>query len=691
MELKDKILDAVRASGYLAQDALYEQMQDEKTRETMFALVDEGELIRTHKGKLTLPENAGFIKGRLEIKRGGFGFVRWPEGDVFVAQPNLNGAFNGETVLVKVIEQQEGDRNKEGKVVKIIGDKPYTVVGTFKRGRSSAFVICDDVSVDDVFIPKQYKNGAKDGQKVLISIYKRRSGSRSAEGKVIEVLGYTGDKGVDILAVARTFNLTEEFPPAVLQEAGEIGAVSEKELEGRETLFNKVVITIDGDDAKDLDDAVSLEKLPGGNMSLGVHIADVSHYVTSGSKLNTEALKRGTSVYLIDKVIPMLPKQLSNGICSLNEGEVRLTLSCFMEINPEGHVASHRIVETAIRSRHRMTYKNVNRMLEDKDAEVIKKYEDIYPMLKDMQELAATLRNRREEAGSIGFDIDEAKIEVDAQGKPVSVGLRERGTGEKLIEEFMLIANETVAEEYFFAELPFLYRVHETPDADKMRELSVFLTNFGYRIKGIANLHPRAIQEVLQSAQGTPQENIINRVTLRSLKKAKYDFNNLGHFGLASHAYCHFTSPIRRYPDLMVHRIIKENLTKGLTPDRIDALERELPDIAKQTSDSEVQAIEAERKIEDIKKTEYIANYIGTEFEGVVSGVMPVAIFVELHNTIEGIIPLREIKDDYYNYNKEMYCVIGEHTRRKISLGDPVKIVVHSADVNDGRAEFRLV
>lgn len=698
MDRKKTLLAIVEKLGLADEQTIAGQQNikklDKKDEKALEELAGEGEIIKTKKGKYASLAYKGYVKGELEIKRGGFGFVRCEDGDIFVAVKNLNGALNRDIVAVKRLDgERTGDnQHAEGKVVKIFSDTPYLLTGTFRKMKKCAFVICDDQTVEDIYIPKTDAGGAKDGQKVLIEVTKRGSGKLGPEGRVQEVLGYKGSPGVDILSVARSFGLVEDFPEEVQKELSNLElTIPQTELMRRETQFAKRIFTIDGADAKDLDDAVSIEQLKNGNMLLGVHIADVSHYVRERTRLDREAYHRGTSVYLVDRVIPMLPRVLSNGICSLNPNEIRLTMSCFMEIDARGKVVSHRLAKTAIISKYRMTYQDVNKMLEEKDQTLIAKYSEIYEDLQKMAVLASTLRSVRMKKGSIDFDLDEAKIKLDSQGHPVEIGLRERGTAEKLIEEFMLTCNTTIAEQFFLADLPFLYRVHEVPDVEKIRELGIFLSNFGFHIKGAANLHSKALQDILNKSKGTKNENIINQVVLRSLKKARYSENNAGHFGLAFSSYTHFTSPIRRYPDLVVHRIISDFLSGRLTGGRIKWLEENLPEIASKTSARERLAIDAERQVDDMKKAEYMQKFLGEEFEGVVSGVASSAIFVELPNTVEGVIPLSEMKDDYYVYFKDLYCVIGKRLKRRINLGDAVRVRVKAVDVDAARVEFSMV
>lgn len=693
-KIKQDILELVEQREYIKPEELLESLAQYDPRQlsmALSALQEEFQVCINKKGKITLPKHMGYYVGNIEVKQAGFGFLRTDDiGDLFIAKKDLNGALNGQKVVVRKRKTFHGD-NPEGAVEKILDDKAMQVVGLFTQQKGSAFVICDDKGIPDIFISKVDNKGAKNGQKVVVEITKRARGKRAPEGKVIEILGYKEDKGVDFLSVVKAFDLPYEFPSPVLSAAKRLNhEPGQEELEGRELLFDKKVFTIDGDDAKDLDDAVSIEYNKKGNYILGVHIADVSHYVKPGGSMDKEAYKRGTSVYLIDHVVPMLPKELSNGICSLHEKVTRLTLSCFMEIDKKGKVVSHRIAKTAIRSCHRMTYANVNKILAG-DGKVIGEYQDIWEPLRIMGALAKVLRERRKSQGSIDFDIDEAKIKLNEKGMPISIRPNVRGEGEKLIEEFMLLANRTVAEDFFFSELPFVYRVHEVPDKDKMKELGIFLSNFGYRVKGTNDIHAKTLQQILDRAQGTPEENIVGKVVLRSMKKAKYSMDNVGHFGLSFPIYTHFTSPIRRYPDLMVHRLVKKNLMGQLSMKEISRLENTLPEDCKHASDREIVAQKAEREIDDIKKAKYMQHQLGREFDAVISGVTKNVLFAELENTVEGVIPLSGLKGDYYEYYEKLYCVIGRRTKRKISLGDKVRICVRDVNVDTHRIEFQLI
>ncbi len=626
------------------------------------------------------------IRGFLQVKGGGFGFVVAEGGDIFISSDNKKGAFSGEEVVAGIYPDKRRGGNREGFVKEIISKLPIEIVGTVDRSNRAMFVVADDNVTEDIYIPKQKNGGARDRDKVVVSVTKRGDGARSPEGEITEVLGRTGEAGVDILGFARRFGLVASFDEKVDQEASAL-AYNEKDTKGRMDLRGETVFTIDGADAKDLDDAVSLKKLENGHYELGVHIADVSHYVRQNGEIDKEAGRRGTSVYLVDRVVPMLPEKLSNGLCSLNPREDKLTVSCIMKIDKNGDVQESTIAKSVIRSCERMTYTDVNKILAG-DKETGQRYEGIRDTLFLMNELKNILRARRFERGSIDFELEEPKIILNKKGVPTSIKPAERGEGERLIEEFMLAANITVAEQYYYMEMPFVYRIHETPDAEKMNELAVFLSNFGIRLSGTQNIHPKAVQTVLNKAQGTEEHNIINRVTLRSLKKARYDMLPVAHFGLAAERYCHFTSPIRRYPDLIVHRIIHAVLEGRANEKYTKKLEETLPTIANHSSERERNAIEAERAVQNRKMAEYMTRFIGREYWGVVSGVTRFGVFVELPSTIEGMVPLSEMKDDYYNYMEKMYCVIGERKKKKISLGDKVKIRVISSDVEASKIEF---
>ncbi len=688
MDIKQKILDEVEKRVYVSTEQLAKALGTsvKKLKAPVTELLEQGVLGRSGQGKLAMAATLGYFTGTLEAKAAGFAFLRTEgeQGDIFINQGDRHGALNGDTVLVRLKKHQGRGANLEGKVLDILSPLDKTIVGRVTCSRKMMFVDSGEPVLGEVFIPKNKANGAKKDQMVVARLTKRAVAGRRPEAKILEVLGMSGQPGMDVLAYVRRFGLVAEFPPECEEEAN---ALRGKKLspKGRLDFRTKLVLTIDGADAKDLDDAVSLYPLENGNVELAVHIADVSHYVRPGSELNREALERGTSVYLVDRVVPMLPKALSDDLCSLNPHEDKYTVSCVMEINRLGRVVSHVIAPSVIRSSYRMTYDDVNGILEG-DSALTRKYAEISELLLDMNRLAKKLRRRRFERGSVDFDLNEAEIMLDGRGVPYDVVVRDRRDAQKLIEEFMLMANITVAQHYYKLEMPFLYRIHEQPDAEKMQELAVFLGNFGIKLHGAADIQPMDIQEVLNGVEGTPLSNVVNSVTLRSLKKARYDVEPVAHFGLAAEQYCHFTSPIRRYPDLMVHRIIK---MQGSAKE-IARLKKDLPAIAKQASERERNAIEAERAVDDMKMAEYMSTRVGSEFEGVVSGVTRFGIFVELENTIEGMIPLARMDDDYYVYNEKLYCVVGERTAKKITLGDNAKIRVVSVDTAAGKIEFEF-
>ncbi len=647
------------------------------------------ELIK--EGKITVDSSSCYRAADANKKTGvfhgtsrGFGFVsvEGEKEDYFIPEFGTKGALDGDTVLIYVQEERVPGKRCEAKVLEITVRGTTQIVGTYQRGKSFGFVIPDNQKFAyDVFIPKEKTAGAVNGHKVLVNITNYGDERKNPEGEVIKVLGHINDPGVDVLSVVYGYGIPLDFPEEVYLQAGRIPEeVSEKELQGRLDLRGITTITIDGEDAKDLDDAVTLSR-EGDVWQLGVHIADVSEYVGEGQALDREAYERGTSVYLVDRVIPMLPHRLSNGICSLNAGQDRLALSCLMEIDGKGNVIGHRIAETVINVDYRMTYTSVKKIIEDHDEEECEAYSDIVPMLSQMDTLAGILREKRRRRGSIDFDFQECKIVVDGEGNPLDIKPYERNRATKLIEDFMLIANETVAEDCYWQELPFLYRTHENPDLEKIKKLGIFINNFGYSIHiGQEEIHPKELQKLLCSVDGTPQEPMIARLCLRSMKQAKYtDFCD-GHFGLAAKYYCHFTSPIRRYPDLQIHRIIKENLRGKLDEGRIAHYQDILSEVAKQTSRAERRADEAEREVEKLKKVEYMLDRIGEVFEGVISGVTSHGMYVELPNTVEGMVRLSDMDDDYYIFDEAAYQLVGEHTRRTYKLGQRVKVEVVGAD-----------
>jgi ribonuclease R len=549
----------------------------------------------------------------------------------------------------------------------------------------------------DIFIPKTSSNGAVNGQKVVVRIVSYPEGRAAAEGEVLEVLGHKDDPGVDILSVIRKHQLPEAFPDEVTEEAEHApDAITEEEIvrQGRRDLRDKTIVTIDGEDAKDLDDAVNVERLPNGNYRLGVHIADVGYYVRESSKLDQEAYNRGCSVYLVDRVIPMLPHRLSNGICSLNPQVDRLTLSCEMEFNEHMKVVKHDVFTSVIKTKERMTYTNVRKILEEEDAELMERYKDLVDDFRTMKELALKLRTNRMRRGAVDFDFDEAKVIVNDEGKAVDIVKRERTIAEQIIEEFMLAANETVAEHFHWLKVPFLYRIHEDPDPEKLQNFMAFAANFGHQIKGRGNsIHPRALQALLEDIQGTKEQTVLSTMMLRSMKQAKYDAESTGHFGLAAEYYSHFTSPIRRYPDLVIHRVIREVLENGgaLSADRQEYLTARMPDIAQQSSERERVAVDAERDTEQMKKAEYMLDKVGEEFEGMISSVTSFGMFIELDNTVEGLTRLSALTDDYYHFDEQHMALIGERTSKVFRIGDEVKVRVARVNMDDYTIDFELV
>ncbi len=674
-------------------------------------LVSEGRIGISKKGKYGKPEVFS-VNGIFCGHPKGFGFVtvEGMEQDVFIPEDRTGAALHGDRVQI-VVESQDrgGGRRAEGSVLKVLEHANKEVVGYYQKSKGFGFVIPDNQKISkDIFIPQGCDMGAVTGHKVVARIKEFGDANHKPEGVVTEILGHVNDPGTDILSIVRAYGLPEEFPPEVMDEVegcpdevavpgpgrdeetwdgpygiGDLTSPADwtGDLAGRLDLRGLRTVTIDGEDAKDLDDAVTLCRDGQGGYILGVHIADVSHYVKEGHPLDKEALKRGTSVYLVDRVIPMLPHKLSNGICSLNAGTDRLALSCIMELDAQGNVLDHKIAETVIHVDRRMTYTAVNAIVTDGDEAVMAEYEGFVPMFMLMKEVSDILREKRKKRGAIDFDFPESKIILDAQGKPLEIKPYERNAATKIIEDFMLAANETVAEDYFWQSLPFLYRTHDNPDPEKMKQLGTFIHNFGYFIRlQQGEIHPKELQKLLDKIEGTPEEVLLSRLTLRSMKQAKYTTLCSGHFGLAARYYTHFTSPIRRYPDLQIHRIIKESLKGGLGDKRAGHYEAILPGVAMQTSALERRAEEAERETDKLKKCEYMSRFIGQEFDGVISGVTNWGLYVELPNTVEGLVRISELRDDYYIFDEQHYELVGEMTRKTFKLGQPIRVQVASTD-----------
>lgn len=703
MNIQEKILDYLAEQNRpIADIDIAIDFDINKSEYQMFFSIlekmeEQGLVIKTKKKKYGLPEVFGMVTGRVQSTLKGFAFLI-PEDkslkDVFIPASELEGAMNDDIVMVKLTQKAEGDRRPEGTVIKIIERANAEVVGTFEQSKDFGFVLPDNRKINmDIYVPGALSAGAETGDKVVVKITKWPKGRRNPEGKIIEILGKKGDPGTDILSVIRKYSLPEDFPRKVLAAADNVPQeVEADEIKRRKDLRDMTTITIDGADAKDLDDAISIERLENGNFKLWVHIADVTHYVKEGSPLDKEALKRATSVYLVDRVIPMLPRRLSNGICSLNPKVDRLTMTCMMEIDQNGGVVDHEIFESVIKTNERMIYTDVSDILEDVDRPELKAYEYLLDTFKAMEELSLILRKKRERRGAIDFNFPEAKIIVDENGKPVEIKRSERRIANRIIEEFMLAANETVAEHMHWMDLPFVYRIHEMPDEEKIIAFNKFIHNFGFFVKGSqGELHPKAVQNLLEKVEGKPEEHIVSKMMLRSLKQAKYSPANEGHFGLAADYYCHFTSPIRRYPDLQIHRIIREMLQNKLNPKRIEQLEQTVLYASEQSSEQERIAEKAERETDDIKMCEYMLDYVGEEFEGLISSVTSFGVFTELDNTVEGLTRMNLLDDDYYYYDEENMQLIGERTKNTYRIGDRVLVRVERVNVDLREIDFYIV
>ena len=641
-------------------------------------------------------KSAELVVGKFISNARGFGFVSVDdmEDDIFIPEEYVHGAYHSDTVEVELLKEQTGKR-QEGRIRNILVRGIEEIVGTYQAEKNFGFVIPDsDKFTSDIFIPIEHHNKAVTGDKVLVKItdYGNIAKRQKPEGKVLEIIGNINDPGVDILSIVKNNGIPYEFPEKVINQANKCpDSISEADMYGREDLRDLTMVTIDGEDAKDLDDAVSL--YDEGLYHLGVHIADVTNYVQESSALDREALKRGTSVYLVDRVIPMLPHRLSNGICSLNHGEDRLALSCLMTVDKNGGIVDHNIVESVINVNERMSYTSVAKILEDEDEEEIAKYKDLVPMFKDMAVLSGILRKKREKKGAIDFDFPESKILLDADGNPTDIVMRERNTATRLIEDFMLAANQTVAEHFYFMQSPFVYRIHEQPDPEKIATLSVFVNNFGFHIKTRRDegVKPKEIQKLLKGIEGTKEEAVVSRMTLRSMMQAKYSTECTGHFGLAFDYYCHFTSPIRRYPDLQIHRIIKDHLRGRMNEAKASHYEEILDEVAKHSSETERRAEEAERETEKLKKAQYMENHIGEKFEGVISGVTQWGMFVELENSCEGMIRAASMEDDFYVYDEASMKLVGERYHKEYTLGMKVMIRVLGADRITKTIDFMLI
>lgn len=703
MGIKQTLLSFMREEAYRPMDiqelvAVFDINPDEykSFKKVLKSMEREGLIVRTKKDKFGVPERLGLITGKLQVHQKGFGFLL-PEAegekDVFIPSSSMNGAMNGDKVLVQITREDLNGKKREGEVREVLERSNSKIIGVYEDSRNFGFVVPEDTRLNqDIFISKKDRNGAKDGDVVICEIVKWADKRRSPEGIVKEVLGRKGDKGLDILTIIKKYGLPEEFSEKVLNYAENIEEeIDSKEYARRKDLRNLRMVTIDGEDAKDLDDAVSIERLDNGKFRLGVHIADVSHYVREKNPLDKEALKRATSVYLIDRVIPMLPKKLSNGICSLNPKVDRLALSCFMVIDKNGKVIQHEIEESVIKTSERMTYTDVTKILENNDEELIKRYDYLVDDFKAMEELCNILREKRIKRGAIDFNFEESKIILNDLGKPIDIKPYDRAIANRIIEEFMLVCNETIAEHMFWTNLPFVYRIHEEPDEEKLEKFKEFVYNLGYIVRWGQEAHPRALQDILEKVKGKKEETVVSTLLLRSMMQAKYSPECVGHFGLAAKYYCHFTSPIRRYPDLQIHRIIKEQLNGKIDEKRAGRLTNIVEIASKQSSEMERLAQEAEREVDDLKKAEYMQERIGEEFTAIISSVTSFGLFAELPNTIEGLIHITALDDDYYIYDEAHLCLIGERTKKVYRLGDEIKVRCTRVDIDNREVYFDLI
>lgn len=665
-------------------------------KKILIELEDEGKIIFTRNERYGIPEKMNLILGKIEGNQKGYAFLI-PEkkeiSDIFISPIDLNGAMHGDKVIVRRMKASVGVNSDEGKVIRIIERANKYVIGTFQRSRNFGFVIPDDKRIfHDIFIAKSDFNGASDKLKVMVKITEWPDKRKSPEGEIVEIVGSIENTDTHIKAILKKHKVRQEFPQNVIEEAKSVDKkIDDKEIDRRVDLRYKQIITIDGADAKDLDDAVHVEKIDEDKYLLGVHIADVTHYVKENSKLDKEALKRGTSIYLADTVIPMLPKELSNGVCSLNSNEDKLTLSVEMTIDSKGKVIDFNVFESIIKSSFRMTYKDVSDILENEDANLFEEYKTLVPMLKQMEELSIILRDKRERRGCIDFEFGETKLILDDNGKVSEIKKYERRISNRIIEEFMLICNETIAENMYWSHTPFVYRIHEDPEPEKISEFNKFIYNFGYILKGNQEIHPKELQNLLKKVKGKKEETVINTVMLRSLKKAIYSSECIGHFGLAAKYYCHFTSPIRRYPDLQIHRIIKEFINNRLKSKQIEKLYGIVDQVADKSSIMERIADEVERDTKDILIAEFMADKIGEEYEGVISSVTSFGVFVELDNTVEGLVHISNIVDDYYRFDSTNYSLVGERTGKIIKIGDVVKVKVHNVNIAKAEIDFLFI
>jgi ribonuclease R len=704
--VKERIAEFIREKAYrpmtfaeLAAALGITEKQQQQLQKTVEQMESTGEVVRTRLDRFGAPERMNLAVGRLQGHPKGFGFLIPDDreaSDVFIGRESLNGAWHGDRIVARLSPPGRADGRVEGEIIRILHRANQRVVGTFESARNGGYITPDDRRLaDDIFVPKGATNGAKSSEKVVVQVVTWPEARRNAEGKVVERIGMKGQVGVDIVSVIRKFDLPEAFPGKVLQEAEAVPETVTAEAiaePGRRDLRSWQIVTIDGEDAKDLDDAVNVERIGDGVWRLGVHVADVSYYVKEISALDRDAYQRATSVYLADRVVPMLPPRLSNGICSLNPQVDRLTLSCVMEINAEGKVLRYEIFPSVIKTVARMTYTAVNDILNG-EPQAIEAYKGLVPTFREMLTLMDVLRTKRNRRGSLDFDLPEAKVRLNEEGWPVEIRRVERGVAERLIEEFMLAANETVAQHCSSKEMPTMYRIHGEPSADRLQALRDFLQLFGYNLSVPREgaITPKQLQAVTDWSRGRPEENLVNSVLLRTMRQAVYSEQNQGHFGLAADHYCHFTSPIRRYPDLVVHRVLRAMLSGGVNAKLRSKWERWMPEAARHSSDRERVAVEAERETLDLKKAEFMSDKVDQTYEGIISGVSSFGFFVQLPNTVEGLVHVSSLTDDYYHFHDRFYALIGERTRRRLRLGDPVVVRVNRVDVDSRQVDFTLV
>lgn len=706
MNIKEKILLFMKDEAYkpltlneLMQALEIEQSMKKEILKVLNELENEGKIIFTRTERYGIPEKMNLVIGTLEGHQKGYAFLRPDDkeiNDIFISPVDMNGAMHGDKVIVRPMKISEEVKSPEGKVIRIIERANTFVIGTFQKSKHFGFVVPDDKRIaTDIFVPQEYINNAKSNSKVTVKITEWPEKRKNPEGRIVEVIGDIEDTKTHIEALLLAKKVRQFFPEDVIKEAIKVSAegIHEQEYKRRKDLRELPIITIDGEDAKDLDDAVYAEKINDNEYKLSVHIADVTHYVKEDRKLDKEALKRATSIYISDRVIPMLPKELSNGVCSLNPNEDKLTLSVDMTISADGKVTDYTIFESIIRNHYRMTYTDVSNILEfpDENKELLDKYNDILPMLKVMEELSLLLRRKREVRGAIDFEFPETKIITDEKGKAIDVTKYERRVSNKIIEEFMLVCNETVAEHYYWLNMPFVYRIHEDPEDEKMYEFSKFIHNLGYTLKGNNDVHPRELQQLLLKIKGTKEETLINNMMLRSLRKAIYSPESSTHFGLAAQYYCHFTSPIRRYPDLQIHRIIKGQINGKFSEAALNKLAERTLIVSEQSSKMERIADEIERDTDKIKIAEFMSDKIGEEYDGVISGVTSFGIFVELENTVEGLVHISNMVDDYYIYDNEKKELYGQGSRKVFKIGDSVRVRLEKVSIARAEIDFVLI